>query len=114
MEVIDFLVFTILELVFIFGLGYFASRLLGDAEQLPGDEEVDFRRQDAIEETDDFDKADRLIEFIGSYRESRIYRFAVFGDSKYQFDHILLPSDKASGDKRSRCIAPGLVYLPVS
>ncbi len=117
MELIYFLAFMVFALAFIFGLSYLTSLWLGEDGKLLLD--VDEKRDasnDAISTIADvnFDKADSLIELIGSYGRNNIYRFALFGNIRYQFDHILLPCDKTSPQHRSRCIAPGLVYLPLS
>lgn len=61
-----------------------------------------------------YDRADRLSEPIGRYRDAQIYRIAVIEGKAYQFQHILPWESFTSLLAGERCIAPGLVYAMCS
>jgi hypothetical protein len=57
-----------------------------------------------------FDRADKLSEPIGRYRDALIYRFAIIDGLRYQFMHVLPSESLPSPQTGQRCLAPGLVY----
>lgn len=61
-----------------------------------------------------YDLPDKLMDAIGSYRDAPIYRYAIIGGQPYQFDHVCPPGGEKSGQEGQRCVAPGLIYLPLN
>ncbi len=57
-----------------------------------------------------FDRADKVSEQIGRYRDLPIYRYAVIDGMRYQFEHILPGESVSALQTEERCLAPGLVY----
>ncbi len=61
-----------------------------------------------------FSRPEHVEEPIGSYRDAKIYRYAIIQGRVYQFDRILPPETPADMDLEERCIAPGLIYQECS
>lgn len=58
-----------------------------------------------------FDRAEKVSEPIGRYRDAAIYRYAVIGGKNYQFAHILPYESLLTLHADERCLSPGLVYV---
>ena len=59
-----------------------------------------------------FDRADKLLEPIGHYRDTPIFQYAVIGDRCFRFDRVTPDGPRSAGEDE-RCIAPGLIYVAV-
>ncbi|HJV73997.1 MAG TPA: hypothetical protein VJ654_07240 [Noviherbaspirillum sp.] len=55
-------------------------------------------------------RPERVVEPIGSYRETQIYRYAVIQGRVYQFDRICPPGSDMSLDEEECYLEPGLIY----
>jgi hypothetical protein len=102
----------LIELLLWAGLIFFFWALrdgLNQAEaEMEKAEEVPLEQAVSILPT--FDRPDRLAEPIGRYRDTQIYRIAVFEGKAYQFQHILPWESFSFLVAGERCVAPGLVY----
>lgn len=58
-----------------------------------------------------YDRPEKVIEAIGSYKDAKIYRFAIIDGHNYQFDHIYPVESSMEIQKDERCLEPGLVYV---
>lgn len=57
-----------------------------------------------------FDSPERMEEPIGSYRDARIYRYAVICGELYQFDRVCPPESSMTLSAEERWVEPGIVY----
>jgi len=61
-----------------------------------------------------YDQPDKVLEVIGRYQEAPIYRYAMIDGQLYRFDHIDPVGPAAPLENENRCLAPGLIYVPIS
>jgi hypothetical protein len=60
-----------------------------------------------------YDRADKLLEPIGHYRDKPIFQYAIIGDRRYRFDRVTPEGPRAAAEDEC-CIAPGLIYVAVA
>ena len=58
-----------------------------------------------------YDRPERVMEAIGNYMDSQIYRYVVIAGENYQFDHIYSSESAIQPEEGQRCLEPGLVYV---
>jgi hypothetical protein len=71
------------------------------------------RRLTSASQAPIYDCPEKVLDVIGSYKDRPIFRYAVIQGLYYRFDHIYTPGIPVRVDKGARCLAPGLVYIPV-
>jgi hypothetical protein len=57
-----------------------------------------------------FERPERMDEPIGSYRDARIYRYAVIRGQLYQFDRVCAPDSGTTPAAEELWVEPGIVY----
>lgn len=60
-----------------------------------------------------YDRADKLLEPIGHYRDAPIFQYAVIDGRCYRFDHVT-PEGPTAAQEGECCLAPGLIYVAVN
>ncbi len=69
------------------------------------------RRITSVSKRFSYDKPEQVMDAIGNYMGSQIYRYVVISGEKYQFDHIYSPNSAIQPEEDQRCLEPGLVYV---
>lgn len=57
-----------------------------------------------------FERPERVVEPIGSYRDAQIYRYAVIRGQWYQFDRVCPPDISMALGAEESYVEPGLIY----
>ncbi|HJW56131.1 MAG TPA: hypothetical protein VJ577_12720 [Burkholderiaceae bacterium] len=64
-------------------------------------------------QAEQFVRPDKLLDAIGVYQDTPIYRYAVIGNQWYCFDHVC-PSGSTPAMQKGACfLSPGLIYVPI-
>lgn len=111
-ELVVYVLFVVFELLVLFWVTYFANAKIKSSDLEGGAESDSFFGQ-ASPSTFRFVDPDHVSEPMGNYKGVQIYRYAVIGGVKFQFEHIFPSEGVVKIEKGARCLAPGLVYLPV-
>lgn len=57
------------------------------------------------------EKPEKMIESMGNYMGSEIFRYAIIGGEQYEFDRISPEQDQSHLRETERYLEPGLVYV---
>jgi len=112
-ELVVYALFVVFELLVLFWVTYFGIGKIKNPDPEGLTAESDLFLGPISPPTVRFDDPEHVSEPMGTYKGTQIYRYAVILGVKCQFDHIFLFDAPMTIKKGERCLAPGLVYLPV-